>query len=879
MHIIAKIEKFCFTFVQSNKKNIFLMKKHIIKTIIAIAAAVQCFAASAATVIKTDPAVSSGKLDCGLSYYIVSNPSKKGLADFALVRKLDMDSTRTLQDEIAVARGSLDSLPHFTHRSPLDFLSGNGIVYPRTGYFSVEKDAVLYHFRDIRLDRTAKIADSTLLLLFDIVQKLAEASDRPDSLGRNVGDQAVIVAGDIDKAAMLKKMDMLSLMINKGADAVPAMSDSTVHDSGAGACGLELHVREDSLSGTASVNAAFYGPAMSREHRGTTAYLLSVQFWNEFRTAFEMRMSSLLGQEGIPCPAIRLHCSDCPDACGKEKYTISVLSAAADTARVESLLLSVLSDLKREGLAPEEYSFVRAISDNSLYMKSLSHSADNADYVRKCFSAFVYGSGIVSAADEADFFLSSGLPDSVRNGFLNRYLASLLPDISEAADIRSQAAGLNLRDTLLFPGGQTKVRIRKMRNNKDFGGSTWIFSNGMTVMYKKMETGGRMYYSWVLRGGIASVADLKAGEGAFYPDMLFTGRICGIEGPVFRKMLAAEGISMDVHVGFADMKISGSLPFDRMTLLMKALTAVSTGYSADGQAGLYYMESERMRLSSARGEYRSRLAVIDSIMYPGYRYYLNKSLAGLYPDLPSRAEQFYKARFSRANDGALILVGDMDEYDVKKILESYLGDFLTQKYEFRRPHVMYQPLSGWSTYVSDGRVASLDAVMSTRLMMNSSNYMSAQIVTMAMAEVINRTLAASGMTANISGSVSMFPHERYTVSVSAMPVSLSSLPSSVVSKSYYHVLYDIRSAIAGLADKGLDDSLISVYKSALSDRYASMQQNPEYWIKAMSDRVVSGKNLDFGYGDKISAVTADNVNAVLKSLYEGSLVEYIIKKD
>ena len=74
------------------------------------------------------------------------------------------------------------------------------------------------------------------------------------------------------------------------------------------------------------------------------------------------------------------------------------------------------------------------------------------------------------------------------------------------------------------------------------------------------------------------------------------------------------------------------------------------------------MECERLRLSSARGEYRSRLAVIDSIMCPGYRYYLNKSASGLYQDLPSRAEKFYKAQFAKANDGAIVIVGDMDEY-------------------------------------------------------------------------------------------------------------------------------------------------------------------------------------------------------------------------
>lgn len=198
---------------------------------------------------------------------------------------------------------------------------------------------------------------------------------------------------------------------------------------------------------------------------------------------------------------------------------------------------------------------------------------------------------------------------------------------------------------------------------------------------------------------------------------------------------------------------------------------------------------------------------------------------------------------------------------------------------FRRSSVLYQPVSGWSTYVSDGRHGSMDAVFSTRLILNSSNYMASQIVTMAMKDAAASALASAGMTVNVSGAIALFPHERYTVSMSAMPADLSALPYSVEPQSYFRSLYDIRSAVAGLADSGLNDSQVALYKAALTDIYDSLQPDPEFWLKMIADRVATGKNLDFGYGDKISAVTADNVNSVLKSLYEGSMVEYIIKKD
>ena len=191
------------------------MRKKIIFLLLFLIFPVSGITQAAPAALETDPSVSSGVLDCGLSYYLVTNESRAGMADFALVRKISPESAEDRNAETVFARTCLDSLPHFMHRSPLSFLAGNGVAYPRDGYVKVEKDAVLYHFRDVRLARTPKLTDSTLLLLFDIVQKTSETDAFPDGSRPDVGGQALIVAGDVDKDAILKKMDMLSLMIDR----------------------------------------------------------------------------------------------------------------------------------------------------------------------------------------------------------------------------------------------------------------------------------------------------------------------------------------------------------------------------------------------------------------------------------------------------------------------------------------------------------------------------------------------------------------------------------------------------------------------------------------------------------------------------------------
>lgn len=848
----------------------FSMKKHIASAVIAVSALAGGHNMNAAAVLRTDPSVSSGILDCGLSYYLVDNDSKAGIADFALVRKLENPQAR--QGEVDFSRSCLDSLPHFGGRTPLSFLAGNGVAYPRNGYIESDNDAVLYHFRDVDLSRTARMADSTLLMLFDIAAMTASSAD---SVSRPVSGQAVIVSGDIDRQSILQKMEMLSLMLRR------EMPQSAVQDTVSSAVceeaeNLSVKFAVDSIGGTASVNVRFSGPEIPRAQRGSSVSLISAMFWSEFQNAAQSRISSVFRAEGIPCSSVKLFRYSSAEASRREKYMVAAGVFPEDTARARDVILSVLADFRENGLSAEEYQYSRRVASRNLYSRSVARSRENSDYVRKCADAFLYGSAIVAAQDEAAFFLSSGLPDTAGRRLLNEYLAALIPDCG-AQSRPGQDAVFRMSDTLLFVPGQRSAKVKKAGKNKNADVEIWHFSNGMTVLYKQMPADGIMHYSWIMRGGYSSVPDLKAGEGAFYSDMLFNGDICGMNGTDFRKLLSSEGISMNCEAGLSSMRIYGTAPFSRMTLLMKSLLSVARTYSEDGEQGKYYLDCERLRLSSQRGEFKSRLAVIDSIMSPGYRYYPNKSLSGLYPDLPSRAAEFYRGQFAKSNDGALVLAGDMDPYDVRKILESYLGGFPVQEYGARRPRVNYQPVTGWSTYIEDGRTNSIDVVLSSGLALNSLSYMSAQIAAMAVEDAVSEALSALGMAVRVSGNFSFSPHERFTVYISAMPARLEALPKSVDRGSYFSCLYSVREALGRLEKSGLDQASVDMYKSALLDRYKSRQDDPDFWVDMISMRISTGKNLDLKYEEKIAAVDAGSVADVMSVLFEGCQIEYVIK--
>ena len=134
--------------------------------------------------LQKDATITKGELANGISYYLVTNTTMKGVADFALVRK-------GLCDTLS-AREELVSLPHFNKTVPYKFLSRKGIGCRPEGYVSYKDDITLFRFDDVPMFDAAA-ADTTLLMLFDLI-------------ATHPYKHAVIVSGDIKASDILEKM-------------------------------------------------------------------------------------------------------------------------------------------------------------------------------------------------------------------------------------------------------------------------------------------------------------------------------------------------------------------------------------------------------------------------------------------------------------------------------------------------------------------------------------------------------------------------------------------------------------------------------------------------------------------------------------------------
>ena len=184
--------------------------------------------------LGADPAIKSGRLPNGISWFFADNKSHKGLMDIAIVQK--MDPSLGMDDLYGTAR-------HRFVRSgfgsePVEiFLARNGVLPGERGYIRCSKGSIRYHLDNVSSARGDAAQDSILFSLFNLLKVSAE-ENQPSS------SQAIVFSGDFDHGRMLSKLNLFSILCNSVPGSVPEYG--YVWDPGAGT--TNFRVEEKALA-------------------------------------------------------------------------------------------------------------------------------------------------------------------------------------------------------------------------------------------------------------------------------------------------------------------------------------------------------------------------------------------------------------------------------------------------------------------------------------------------------------------------------------------------------------------------------------------------------------------------------------------------------
>ena len=688
--------------------------------------------------------------------------------------------------------------------------------------------------------------DSTLLL----IMKQVEADAVP-------ADQAVVVSGDVDAASVIMKLKYMSLMIASSAPS--PLPDYKWEGDGK----LNVSSVRDTLKGLSTVRCEWNAARAPWGYMNTVQSAIYEKAVWEMGKVAQMWIRRNLRELGVPVADVMFRYSGNVRGVVDEKLAVEVTVALRDEMVAENQMLAVLSALDQGNVADSDL----LLAENE-YMLSLERLSgrpviDNGEYVRMCTDAFLYNRPLSGARERLGYFVSKDVPARSRKKIFTGIVSALL-DVASLTDTVAQvSSGIMLSDTLALPGMGVKQKVKSSRKDPFSGGVVWTFANGFKVIYKKMPTGRTLYYSLSLNGGYANVDDLCRGEGAYMSDFIDNSWICGMRGREFKDLLQLSGMTMKSRVNLHNTVISGQVKDRNAGLMMKGILAVAGGCKVDTASVKYYVESERLSQLVHKG--KDVRAALDSLMCPGYRYTSFKTEEGLQESTFDKAEILFESLVFKMNDGILVIVGDMSESELKKLLQMYVGGFKVKSVASRRPSLQYRPMSSWMEYSVEGYRNAAVVAVSGMVPMTASNHFAAEIAAMMMERKVKERFADRNIAVRLSYARNIYPDERFSIFV-MMEGDCSQEDAAEIRK------------VLGECSRDLDERIIQAYKNYVKNAYALQMQNPEYWMRVIPLRHMEGKDFTTGYAAKIDAVTTAQVKDIFKTLEDGAGVEYIIKE-
>ena len=847
-------------------------------------------------VLPPDKAVKTGVLPNGTEYYIVSNPTLEGLADFALVQRVGTDNISDTDSfrAVTVARDALCVLPRTGGTSVQEYFTSHGVTPGKEGFVKVTDDATEFRFSNVLLSKP-EILDSTLLVLLDMVDRISTTDDPFIRKWYSPSDQAVIVSGDVDASSVAEKLKMMSYMT---PSAESFARKEYMWSSGDSAAFVNV---PDSSESLAFFTVTWTSARTPREYMNTIQPVIYEMYLAELGMIAEETLADAFRLKNIPFAEISCTHQTSLQSSGDETFSVTVSVAEKDFEEAVRTVAEVMGDIDAGKTDVRDLARMKRVCVESVRDRSFESSLSNSEYVDRCVTAFLYNGSLAPLNTKVDFLTERSVADTTELRLFNNIASALLdPEINmtafytamtdrdslKAVFSSSWNRGLSLRDSVrhtvaeipVYEHEGPKMKLKTEKSDHISKGLEWTFSNGFKVVYRKMPSNDKIYYNLALNGGYGSLDDLAKGEGGYMSDYFTMSKVAGITYRDFKHILESEGMSMDAYVGLNHMMVNGSVGEDDVDLLMNALLALMNHRSQDPDALEYYVSGEPLRSGLRKGTASEMVVKVNEIMCPDYRYVSHKMLETLPSDLAVKAETLFEDLSSRINDGILILLGDIDESVLKKKLLSYVGGFRTTDRAFRRPLVRYQPASGWSTYTVEGDRNSVDIALSVPMALTAENYMTAEIASMVLKKALSEAVIDTGMYLDLSHECRIYPNERINFHISLSEVSPDGFASDVEHSGPIEALAIVRSVLSGVAGTDVSKQDIETFKVHLKGRMKEEMKEPFYWLNVISRRHLSGKDFTTNHEARINAVTVEKVKEMLSEIGNGTRVEYIVSR-
>jgi|GEM_PF-2647058 len=807
------------------------------------------------------PNLRKGVLGNGLTYYIITDNSDAGMADFILVQKPFGPSVNPDGRHGSAFATGLYSFPG--NLGPA-FLARAGAPVGTSSFFAEDRDACIYRITDMPVTGMAE-ADSAILMLVNIASR-----DEALPLSR----QALIVSGDVDPDRVEEHVSLLSMHepLRKTDD-----SRKTGGSAGRGARQQEVSgtVRIEDSGNCSVVTVSYPLRPLPEKLRNTVIVPISGRMNLYISEAIGRRLSIAAESCGLN---LLWHSVSVRESGPGSVLGIGLGLASSDTCIVKDMLKAVMETVESEGFSMEEYRMAdRAFSGGTLGVSARNLRKELAD---RAVRNFMYGTSLASSVQERDYLLARPLSDTLGLDYFNRYASAIFKSGCARRDSLPEALALMndpfTADTALLPAVPQRISARLVRTEHLTGASVLPFSNGLKVYYKEDPEAEAVSFSVFYKGGYSEDTGIAPGAGAFYSDIMKLDSVSGMDYRRFERLLECYGITLECDFALNHLTVSGKCPVTSLDVLWRGLNAFINERTADSAAFADYVARERMLLQCGAGsECREIADTMDFLLHPFSGLSSRKRFSSLESLDYGSIRDFISEKLGRTGNAVFAFVSPLSVEGFKDVCRENAGWFEKKKAVRNRNHrdnlnVLTGQVTSKLSFGSHGVDAEgggnvmlrYDAVYAVPCEYDSRDFYTARIAAVIMKTVMDESLAAYGTSSRYGLRFGLPPDRCCYLSFSVV------LPAGA---NVSEVAFDMVSAMKEAS--GFSDSSFDRAKRIVLNEARSHYSEPGSWMNLIRERYIFNKNVFSGYEERISGIAPEDVADFIRKLLAGGCVE------
>lgn len=427
--------------------------------------------------------------------------------------------------------------------------------------------------------------------------------------------------------------------------------------------------------------------------------------------------------------------------------------------------------------------------------------------------------------------------------------------------------------TSLLSKQPTPGTIVKTEKDAQLGTTTYTLSNGIQVTVKPTDfKSDEIVFTGVKYGGTGQFGVADKANGQFLTTVIGTMGYGQFTPTALSDFLSGKNVSLNADMGASSNVVDGSSSVkDFQTLLeLNYLKLTEPRMDTDLFQGFITKMETQLKFIKANPQ----AAFVDTLFKVMYN---NNPLAPIRipseKDLnsinPSRCIDIYKTQFGNATGFHFFIVGNVDEANLKPLLEKYIASLPVENTKPMYKDNGLRPVSGKQVFKfykgSDQKSLILSQFHGDNLKYSDKLSLEAdllgQVMTMEILDTIREKMAAI-YSGGAYADVRKVPYSHYSVMV-----QLPCGPENVDK-----ILTELASEVKGFQTDGGPKGYLEKAKKATVEAHKESIKKNGYWASQLQQIMVWGENKDFflNYEKEINSITNKDIIETAKKMLSGS---------